>query len=192
MTIKLDKTKPTLAPVVNNNRPLLNATGIVATPNGADALSGIASQSCDPVSTAIIGTQNVNCTATDMAGNVYTKLTSYRVVYGFVGFTGDVVNPGSSNSAVLGQGVNFNYRLVDANGNGVTGASLPTVTSAPRACPTVINNVVPVSADPSGLQDLGNGYYRFVWTAPGAPLCTLLTVNMGDGETTRRAIFRFQ
>lgn len=192
VTIKLDKVKPTLAPVVSQNKPLINDGTVIATPFGADALSGLASASCAAVDTSSVGTKQVNCTATDVAGNTYVRPVGYRVIYGFVGFSAGVVNPGLWNSALVNQPINFDYRLVDANGNGVVGAQTPTFTSTALGCPTSIANVTTPSADPIGLQDLGNGYYRFVWAAPAAPACIRLTLNTGDGQTDRRAVFQIQ
>lgn len=192
VTIKLDKVKPTLAPVVSNIKPLINDASVVATPFGADALSGLASESCAAVDTSSIGTKQINCTATDIAGNTFTRPIGYRVIYGFVGFSAGVVNPGLWNSALVNQPINFDYRLVDANGNGVTGAATPSFTTTALGCPTSIANVTTPSVDPIGLQDLGNGYYRFVWAAPAAPACIRLTLNTGDGQTDRRAVFQIQ
>jgi len=45
VTVKIDKTKPTLSPLVSPNPVLLNGTATV-TSAAADALSGLASQSC--------------------------------------------------------------------------------------------------------------------------------------------------
>ena len=51
-----------------------------ASPNATDALSGVASQSCEPVVTSSIGTKSVSCTATDSAKNTSTKSVTYTVV----------------------------------------------------------------------------------------------------------------
>ena len=79
VTIKRDATAPTLAPTVSPNPVLLNVTA-TATANAADALSGLASSSCDPVSTRSGGTQTVTCRATDQAGNNREANAAYTVI----------------------------------------------------------------------------------------------------------------
>src|SRR5262249_11457995 len=69
--INIDRTPPTLAPSLPSNTLDLNAVAS-ATPNAADALSGIESASCDPVVTSAAGSFSVNCTAKDKAGNTTT------------------------------------------------------------------------------------------------------------------------
>ncbi len=192
VTIKLDKTRPTLVPTISNVKPLINDATVVATPNGGDATSGLATASCQVVDTSSVGAKSITCTATDVAGNVYTRTVAYRVIYGFVGFTGDVVNPGSWNAAGTNQLVDFDYRIVDANGAGVTGVGVPTLIPTVQTCPsnvgTIANPTTP-SASPAGVQDLGNGYYRYTWQAPNTVGCQRLNIDLGDAQTNNRALF---
>jgi hypothetical protein len=74
----IDKTPPTLSPVVSPNPVALNGTA-TATAGAADALSGVASQSCGAVLTGSPGTASVTCTATDNAGNTSSTSASYVV-----------------------------------------------------------------------------------------------------------------
>ncbi|MEZ4553836.1 MAG: hypothetical protein R3B59_08005 [Dehalococcoidia bacterium] len=78
LVIKLDKTPPTLAPTV----PAAIEQNAVAsaTPNAADAMSGVASQSCGALVTTTLGTFTVQCTATDNAGNTTTVDVQYTVL----------------------------------------------------------------------------------------------------------------
>ncbi|MEZ4864024.1 MAG: Ig-like domain-containing protein [Caldilineaceae bacterium] len=79
VTVKIDKTKPTLAPAVTPNPVILNGAAS-AVAGAADALSGLASESCDPVGTTTAGNPTVTCTATDVAGNNNSADVSYVVL----------------------------------------------------------------------------------------------------------------
>ena len=79
-TFKYDATAPTLSPSVSPNPVVLNGTATAA-PNAQDNLSGIASQSCDPVNTSLIGQHEVTCRAEDNAGNLSSATTDYTVRY---------------------------------------------------------------------------------------------------------------
>jgi hypothetical protein len=79
-TFKYDGTKPTLNSSVSPNPVLLNGAA-TATPNAADASSGVASQSCAAVVTSAVGAKTVACTATDTAGNANSATVSYNVTY---------------------------------------------------------------------------------------------------------------
>lgn len=76
--IKIDKTAPTLNPVVNPNPVSLNGAATVSS-GAADAGSGLASQSCGALATNSTGTKSVTCTATDNAGNASSATTNYIV-----------------------------------------------------------------------------------------------------------------
>jgi hypothetical protein len=80
-SVNIDKTSPTLSPTVSPSTVLLNGSA-TATPNAADALSGIASQSCPAVNTSGVGLHSLTCTATDKAGNANTAVASYTVQFG--------------------------------------------------------------------------------------------------------------
>jgi hypothetical protein len=76
--VDVDKTAPTLNPVVSPNPVVLGGTASVSA-GATDALSGVASQSCGALDTSTIGPKSVTCTATDVAGNVATTNVSYVV-----------------------------------------------------------------------------------------------------------------
>jgi len=195
VTIKLDNTAPVVLPSVTNNRPLLNET-IAIMANASDALSGIASETCDavPTDTVSLSQMRVNCTATDAAGNSSTRPTAYRVIYGFQGFTDTVLNPGWWNGAGLNQAITFKFRVVDANDVAVTDIGAASFDQFTVGCPAAnkIANTIPVSAESAGLVHTGDGNYEFTWTGPASAVCQRLQLNLGDGNHTNRALIRFQ
>jgi YVTN family beta-propeller protein len=193
VTIKLDKTAPTGVPTVSNRRPLFNEV-ITLTANGTDAVSGVASEVCDEplTDTVSMDQQRKFCTITDEAGNVAVRPVSYRVIYGFSGFTDTVLNPGWWNSASLNQAITFKFRVFDANNVGVTDLTAASFSSTTLNCPAVVKNVIPVAASAPGLVHVGDGNYEFTWTAPSSPDCARLVLELGDGDHVRRAQIRFQ
>lgn len=78
-SLKYDATAPVLNPGVSPNPVVLNGSA-TASANATDNLSGVALQSCSPVMTSSLGSQNVNCTASDFAGNSASASASYSVV----------------------------------------------------------------------------------------------------------------
>jgi hypothetical protein len=80
IVIKLDKTKPTLDPKVTPNPVILNGSGVAAA-QATDGTSGIAQQSCDPVVSTSVGSKQLSCSATDVAGNSATAIAAYTVGY---------------------------------------------------------------------------------------------------------------
>jgi YVTN family beta-propeller protein len=187
VTIKLDKNKPILAPTVNDARPLLNNPNVVASANATDAVSGIASASCGVADTSTIGLKTITCTATDAAGNVGTNTTAFRVVYGFVGFTGVTA---SWNSAVLDQPIEVQYQLVDFFGAGVAGVAAPSRTPVVVACPAGPGAATVPSGNPVGFADLGGGNYRIVWQGDAAPGC-FRNDFLFDDTNVRRVFMRY-
>ncbi len=77
VTVKIDKTAPTLAPTVPS--PILRGQSYVATPNASDATSGVASSNCGALDTSTLGNKSTSCTATDNAGNSRTVTLDYTV-----------------------------------------------------------------------------------------------------------------
>ncbi len=78
VTVKIDKTPPTLSVTMPPAKLFLNASHDFAL-SASDALSGVASQSCAGFSTATIGTRTVTCTAVDRAGNMTSRSSTYSV-----------------------------------------------------------------------------------------------------------------
>lgn len=79
VTVNIDKTAPTLNPVISPNPIPLNGVATV-TSGAADALSGLASQGCGALDTSSAGAKSVNCTATDNAGNTNSVNVGYTVL----------------------------------------------------------------------------------------------------------------
>ena len=77
ITVKIDKTAPMLNPILPS--PILRGQSYSASPNAADALSGLASQSCGALDTSTTGNKSTTCTATDNAGNSNTVTLNYTV-----------------------------------------------------------------------------------------------------------------
>ena len=87
--------------MVSPNPVLLNGTATV-TSGAADALSGLASQSCGALVTNSVGAKSVTCTATDNAGNSNSATVTYNVIYKFSGFFQPVDNLPTLNSVKAG------------------------------------------------------------------------------------------
>ena len=79
--ISIDKTAPTLNPTISPTPIVLGGSATVAA-GAVDTLSGVASQSCEPLDTSSMGTKSLTCSATDHAGNSATSVVSYVVTYG--------------------------------------------------------------------------------------------------------------
>jgi large repetitive protein len=77
--VSIDKTAPTLNPVVTPNSVVVGGSASVAA-NAADALSGLALEDCGALDTSSVGSKSVTCTATDKAGNTAGANASYSVV----------------------------------------------------------------------------------------------------------------
>ncbi|MCI4567896.1 PxKF domain-containing protein [Lysobacter sp. CFH 32150] len=191
VTVKIDRTAPTLAPSVAATL-LLNSTA-QASANGSDALSGIATQQCAPLATGSIGSKSVTCTVTDAAGNSANASANYRVAYGFVGFSSPVANPPTLNVFKAGRSAPFRWRVVDAQGAPVNNLTAASVGATAIACPSATENRISVyGGGNSQLQNLGNGYYQLDWSAPSGyrNTCKRVNLDLGDGEA-HPAQFKF-
>ena len=80
-TVKIDRTAPTLSPVITPKVVLFGQKATIA-PGAADTGgSGLASASCQALDTTSVGAKTTTCTATDVAGNVTTATVRYTVAY---------------------------------------------------------------------------------------------------------------
>ena len=77
VTVKIDKTAPTLDPTTPS--PLLRGQSYSASANASDAISGIASSSCGALDTSSLGDKSTSCSATDKAGNMKIVTLNYTV-----------------------------------------------------------------------------------------------------------------
>jgi len=192
VTMKIDRTAPTLTPAVTPGTLLLNAN-TTANANGADALSGIAGQQCAALATGSVGNKTVTCTVTDRAGNSASDSANYRVTYGFNGFTSPVQNPSVLNVSKAGRSVPLRWRVVDAQGAPVSNLGTANVGAIAISCPFSTENRISVYGGSNGqLQNLGNGYYQLDWMGAFSlrGYCRRLELNLGDGEV-HPALFKF-
>jgi hypothetical protein len=114
---RFDATDPTLSPQVGPLPILLRGTA-AATPGATDGTSGIASQSCGPVTTSTAGVHTITCTAKDLAGNTATASIDYVVEYKILG----VLSPAAGASLRAGTIVPVRIALADAHGVRITQA----------------------------------------------------------------------
>lgn len=170
VTVQIDKTAPTLNPVVSPNSVILNGTATV-TSGAADTLSGLDTQSCGALVTNTIGPKSVTCSAMDKAGNSFSKSASYNVNYRFDGFLQPINdtahttycgNPCVASIFKGGSTVPVKFQLKDANGVVVQSASLP-VWLTP-----VKGGFTSAAIDESTFSDLATSgtTYRFDSTGP--------------------------
>src|SRR5207244_2194976 len=110
LDVQLDRTPPTLAPTVGPT-PILLHGAATATPNAADAVSGLALQGCDTVDTSSAGTHVLTCTARDAAGNEATTPVTYLVQYKILGF----LSPAANARLRARRTVPVQFALADAN-----------------------------------------------------------------------------
>jgi hypothetical protein len=196
-TYKYDATPPALAPSAPS--PLALGAEAYADPGATDATSGVGAASCNdgaPLDTSAAGEFTVSCTATDAAGNSAAAETTYTVGYGFSGF-GDPVSTDEVNVVKAGRAIPLSFSVAsDAAGTPVVDVdpAAVTVTVASLACDVgdTPNLVTESAAGASGLQNLGEGAYTFVWKSPKsyAGSCKVLQLDLGDG-IPRTAEFAF-
>jgi hypothetical protein len=183
----VDKTPPVLNPIVSPNPVLLNGAA-TATSGAADALSGLASQSCGAVTTSSVGTKSVTCTATDNAGNTNSAAVNYTVDYTFSGFLAPVKNPPSINMDKANDKITLAWQLSDGKNAFISALTAVTsITYKGTSCTAFTN-------DPAGaLQALAdNGkmlrfnsaakQYDFDWATPSAG-CYTLFLKLNSGQT---------
>jgi streptogramin lyase len=185
-TVNIDTTAPTLAPVFTPD-PVLVGGAASASAGATDALSGVASQSCDALDTTSVGVKSVTCTATDYAGNTTSMAVSYEVVYDFGGFGAPIDDGAEFTEIKAGQVVPISFRITDANGDPVTDlddAEL-TVTVTTVACDlgSAVDDTIETAAGGSGLLNLGDGNYRWNWKTSKdyAGSCKRMHLSLGDG-----------
>ncbi|MFC5578935.1 PxKF domain-containing protein [Lysobacter niabensis] len=192
VTVRIDRTAPTLAPVVSPETLMLNATG-AAVANGGDTLSGIATQSCAALATASAGDKSTSCVVTDRAGNTASGNAAYRVVYAFNGFSAPVQNLPVLNVIKAGRSIPLRWRVLDAQGAPVSNLATASVNAVPISCPSASENRISTHGGSIGqLQNLGNGYYQLDWMAASSlrNSCRRLDLDLGDGQL-HSAQFKF-
>ncbi len=192
--ISIDKTAPVLAPTVSPNPVLLNGSA-TASPNASDALSGIASQSCDAPNTASVGNKSLNCTATDLAGNTATAFADYRVIYNFAGFFQPIQNLPVVNEVKAGQAIPIKFSLNGYQGMAIFAPGYPASGAVACGANEPGNTIEEISAPgSSGLSySAGSDQYNYVWKTEKAwkGQCRILVVRLIDGSEYY-AKFRFK
>jgi hypothetical protein len=192
--INIDKTAPTLSPVVSPNPVLLNGSATV-TSNAADALSDLASQSCGTLNTSSVGAKTVTCSATDKAGNTASATANYQVGYKWSGFFQPIDNLPTVNLVNAGRAIPVKFSLGGNQGLNIFAAGYPK--SQPISCSSgaATDEVEQtVTAGASTLQyDAATDTYTYVWkTEKGwAGTCRQLIVRFVDGSEYS-ANFRFK
>jgi hypothetical protein len=189
--ISIDKTPPALAPTVSPN-PVPLGSAAAASPNATDALSGVASQSCEPVVTSSVGTRSVTCTATDSANNTVTKSVTYTVVSSLAGFVG-LKAPPALNAARAKSSISVKFDLGGDRGLQVLAAGSPT--SQAISCVTMAAAAGALEAPTAGslTYSAKTKLYTYDWRTDRAwaGTCRQLIVKLADG-TERRANFQFK
>ena len=192
--IKIDKTAPTLAPIVSPNPVFLNGTAS-AFANATDAGSGIATQSCGTVVTSSVGTRTVTCSATDNAGNTTVADAQYRVIFNFTGFFSPVDNPPVMNQMNAGRSVPIKFRLDGNQGLAIFAASYPLSQQIQCTSLAPIDVVEQTStAGSSSLSyDPATNTYNYVWKTEKswAGTCRQFTVQFIDGQSYT-LLFKFK
>ena len=193
VTVKIDKTAPTLTANVSPNPLLLNANAFVTTLAG-DGLSGPGPAQCAALATATVGSKTVTCSVMDLAGNAATASADYRVVYGFAGFVAPLQDGASWNAAQTRRSIPFGWRVFDANNAAVTTLTAVTITRTAVACPGSPPPVPLASygGSSTALRHLGAGNYRRDWliSASFGGTCARMRIDLGDG-IAHEAMFKF-
>jgi hypothetical protein len=178
ITVKIDKTGPTFDASVGPKPIQLNGTA-EATAGATDDVSGVVSQSCGAVDTSSVGSQTVECTATNGAGLTTTTNVAYRVTYRFDGFlqpindTAHTLTCGSPCPASTFKGrstVPVKFELKDADGVVVESASAPRWITPQMVGPTssqVDETVVSEPATTDSVYVLDGSHYRYNWSTKG-------------------------
>jgi hypothetical protein len=194
VVVRIDKTVPTLAPVVGPMPVLLNGAASAAA-MAADTGAGVEHATCDSVVTNTVGTKTVTCTAVDRAGNTASSAVTYAVVYRFEGFQQPINDPANASCGACSQSVfkagstvSAIVRLKDATGAIVLSATLPEwLTPVQVGSSTADVNETDVNADGmsgSTYQQVGQQYlYLWKTTARSHRNVWRIGVRLDDGQT---------
>jgi uncharacterized repeat protein (TIGR03803 family) len=193
IVVRIDRTAPTLAPVVGPAPVFLNGAA-TASATAADALAGVEHVTCDAVATNSVGTKSVTCSAVDRAGNSASAAATYAVVYRFDGFeqpVNDPANPscGGCPRSVFkaGSTVAAIVRLKDASGAIVHSAAPPQwltpvlIGSSTANTNEVVLNLPGMSG--TSYQQFGP-LYGYLWKTPKSHRTVWrIGVSLDDGQT---------
>ena len=196
VTVKIDKTPPTLNPIVSPNPVPLNGSATVTT-GAADSLSGLASQSSDALDTSTAGLKSVTSYATDNAGNSTSVTVNYTVQSGFnfAGFFAPVDNLPTINVVTAGSAIPLKFSLGGYQGLNIFAAGYPASSQIP--CEAGLpGDEIEETVNPGGSSlsyDATTDRYTYVWRTNRAwrGTCRILVVRLSDG-TDHFAKFRFR
>ena len=183
--VRIDTVAPTLSPTWPSPI-LLHQSGVIATPHAADATSGVAAQSCGPMSTATAGDHTLTCQATDNAGNQRTVQTHYTVEYAILGFA----SPSAGSTWAAGRSlVPVKVTLGDAAGVLIPDAeALALVNATPCRVTLSTSGAQTTPAQCMKYNPATNQFFTY-WVAGTATGATTLTVTVtypGSSTTTTR------
>jgi hypothetical protein len=191
LQVRIDTTEPTItiAEPASGARYVLNESA--AAEYRCDDEGGSGLGSCvgtvpdgTVIDTSTVGPHTFTVAATDGADNGASVSRRYNVDYAFTGFSSPLDAPPTVNVANAGRTVPVKWRIVDADGVGVSDpSSFVSVTSSPIGCDGGADtDAVETYADGPGLQYLGDGYWQFNWKTPKAfaGQCRVMTLNLAD------------
>jgi hypothetical protein len=176
----VDTTGPTLRPMISPTPTYLGATA-AATPNATDGGTGVASQSCDSVSTSAAGDHSVRCSATDNAGNVTDVTVHYTVEYRIVG----LFPPAPNTKWKAGQTVPIKIALADAAGVRISDGTAAELV-ADRCKVTFSASGAQTQSATCMKYDPGSARFIYNWKLGEAlgPVTLQVGVDYGTGTTT--------
>jgi hypothetical protein len=183
--IKIDKTAPTLSPLVSPNPVVLNGSATVNA-NPSDSLSGIDTSSCGALDTGSVGSKSVSCTATDKAGNSTSASATYSVVYAIGGMCmgapgHTILQPiNTDGSSVFKQKstVPAKFRVCDANGVSI---GTPGVVSSFKLVQIISGTVADV--DEAVVSTTPDTVFRWTGSPDFQWIFNINTKNLSAGKT---------
>jgi hypothetical protein len=173
---------------VDANAPANSSAVVTYTlPIATDLVDANVSVACLPVSgsTFPVGSNTVNCTATDDYGNASTSSFHVNVNYAFSGFFKPIDNLPIVNVVKAGQAIPVKFSLGGNQGLQIFAAGYPK--SMVMTCNGSVQDLVEetVTAGNSSLSyDAGNGQYIYVWKTEKTwgGTCRQLQVKFADGS----------
>lgn len=208
LSASTDSTKPTVrisrpvdGAVYPLDKPVSAAFKCADNQSGLASCAGTQSSGANPLvsdvtnlDTSTLGSHTITVTGTDMAGNVWTVMSHYTVVYTWNGFFAPIGNESdfSLNLVHAGDLIKIGFGLNGDRGLGV----LSSVTSVPVACPAWAPNLLHgagVGATAGLAFGVSSDHYTYGWqTSVGwAGTCRQFQLRLNDGTPAHTAVFMF-
>ena len=168
--------------------PLSNDTS-VSVDAGETATISISTSGSFVVSAVSGGDGKVTLTSDGVAMQIGPSATPINL-WDFVGFETPVDNDGVYNIAKGGSNIPLKWRLLNESGAPVTTLASASVSVAAIACDggAPSDPIEQLASSPSGLQNLGNGYYQLNWkTDKSWTGCKQLRLSL-QGESPSRTL----